>query len=83
MSKKLTKKQGDILNEISTSICVSCGVDGFKANKRTLSTLEDRGLIFYGRFPPNGNFTEIGWQATEQGRAESALLRHAGNAILN
>lgn len=73
-SSKLTQIQRSILNEIATSLCVNNGIDGFYANKRTLDSLESKGLIFYGRFPPEGPTKEVGWQVTEQGKTLNAFL---------
>jgi hypothetical protein len=64
---KLTKTQKIALNDIVVSLCLNNGRDGFKANKRTLESLEGKGLITYGKFPKNGPFKDIGWQATDEG----------------
>jgi hypothetical protein len=74
MKKQLTDNQQSVLNEITTGKCINRSVDGFKANQRTIDSLESRGLIFYGKYPINGPIEDIGWQATETGKTLNAFL---------
>lgn len=72
--KRLNKKQEEVLSLVCSGLCVNIGVDSFHCHLGTMKALEKRGLVFYGKFPSNGQVREIGWQPTEEGKTLSALL---------
>lgn len=65
---KLTDRQRDLLKDIVQFNCANIG-DGWHPNKRILNSLIEKGYVFYGKFPPNEPFKEIGFYPTELGKS--------------
>ncbi|MGY6452267.1 hypothetical protein ACXIVA_20390 [Vibrio parahaemolyticus] len=64
---KITEKQREVLKDLCQFKCASIG-DGWHPNRRVLKSLLDKGLVAYGKWPPNEAVREIGYYPTELGK---------------